>query len=137
MVPLLPSSWSYTAHGARSGGGSTPPRVAAGRQAQPCSPIMAWPDAVQGHFSEKDASEKMHCLLDFIAYAHSKNIIHRDLKVSEGGRARHAGGRWQGLARRLMCVHHGFVRACRCMHGCAATAGESRRFLPRRAAAYY
>jgi calcium-dependent protein kinase len=35
---------------------------------------------LQGHFSEKDASEKMHCLLDFINYAHSKHIIHRDLK---------------------------------------------------------
>ncbi|KAL6763509.1 kinase-like domain-containing protein [Haematococcus lacustris] len=34
----------------------------------------------KGHFSEKDAAEKMHCLLDFIANAHSKNIIHRDLK---------------------------------------------------------
>lgn len=32
---------------------------------------------VQGHFSEKDAAEKMQSLLDFIAYAHSKNIIHR------------------------------------------------------------
>lgn len=34
----------------------------------------------KGHFSEKDAAEKMQCLLDFIAFAHSKNIIHRDLK---------------------------------------------------------
>mmetsp|Transcript_11680 Transcript_11680/g.20735 ORF Transcript_11680/g.20735 Transcript_11680/m.20735 type:complete len:520 (+) Transcript_11680:218-1777(+) len=34
----------------------------------------------KGHFSEKDAAEKMQCLLDFIAYAHSKHIIHRDLK---------------------------------------------------------
>lgn len=35
---------------------------------------------VQGHFSEKDASDKMRCLLDFIAFAHAKNVIHRDLK---------------------------------------------------------
>lgn len=35
---------------------------------------------LQGHFSEKDASDKMRCLLDFIAFAHAKNIIHRDLK---------------------------------------------------------
>ncbi|GAX75024.1 hypothetical protein CEUSTIGMA_g2470.t1 [Chlamydomonas eustigma] len=34
----------------------------------------------KGHFSEKDAAEKMRSLLDFIAFAHSKNIIHRDLK---------------------------------------------------------
>lgn len=34
----------------------------------------------KGHFSEKDASEKMKSLLNFIAYAHSKDIIHRDLK---------------------------------------------------------
>lgn len=34
----------------------------------------------KGHFSEKDGADKMKCLLDFIAYAHSKNIIHRDLK---------------------------------------------------------
>eukprot|EP00955_Chlamydomonas_euryale_P028855 304062-Chlamydomonas_euryale.AAC.24 len=35
---------------------------------------------LQGHFSEKDAAEKIQCLLDFIQFAHSKNIIHRDLK---------------------------------------------------------
>lgn len=34
----------------------------------------------KGHFSEKDASEKMRSLLDFIAFAHSKHVIHRDLK---------------------------------------------------------
>jgi serine/threonine protein kinase len=33
----------------------------------------------QGHFSEKDAAEKMQNLLDFIDFAHSQNIIHRDL----------------------------------------------------------
>lgn len=34
----------------------------------------------KGHFSEKDAAEKMQSLLSFISYAHLKNIIHRDLK---------------------------------------------------------
>lgn len=34
----------------------------------------------KGHFTERDAADKMHCLLDFIAFAHSKHIIHRDLK---------------------------------------------------------
>lgn len=48
-----------------------------------CKPIFDVMHAAvcaQGHFSEKDAAEKLQCLLDFIAFAHSKNIIHRDLK---------------------------------------------------------
>ncbi len=36
----------------------------------------------KGHFSEKDAAEKMRSLLDFIAFAHSKNIIHRQVILS-------------------------------------------------------
>lgn len=35
---------------------------------------------LQGHFSEREAADKMKSLVDVIRFAHSKNIIHRDLK---------------------------------------------------------
>ncbi len=57
-----------------------------------CSPSCC--QSVQGHFSEKDAAEKMRSLLDFISFAHSKNIIHRYIVLGEtllnGALFRHA-----------------------------------------------
>jgi serine/threonine protein kinase len=47
--------------------------------AQPPSPTPRRPRP-QGHFSERDAAEKMRCLLDFAAFAHAKGVMHRDLK---------------------------------------------------------
>lgn len=31
----------------------------------------------KGHFSERDAAVVMRALLDFVCFAHSKNIVHR------------------------------------------------------------
>ncbi|KAK9838397.1 hypothetical protein WJX84_009183 [Apatococcus fuscideae] len=34
----------------------------------------------QKHFSEREAALKMHSIVDFLAYSHSKGIVHRDMK---------------------------------------------------------
>lgn len=34
----------------------------------------------QKHYSEKEAAELMRCLIDFLAFMHSKGLVHRDLK---------------------------------------------------------
>jgi serine/threonine protein kinase len=36
--------------------------------------------AAQKHYSEKEAAELMRCLMEFLAFMHSKGLIHRDLK---------------------------------------------------------
>lgn len=37
--------------------------------------------SVQEFYSERDARDVTHDILDAIAYCHSRNIVHRDLKV--------------------------------------------------------
>lgn len=34
----------------------------------------------QKHYSEKEAAELMRCLIEFLAFMHSKGLMHRDLK---------------------------------------------------------
>lgn len=36
--------------------------------------------APQKHYSEKEAAELMRCLVEFLAFMHSKGLMHRDLK---------------------------------------------------------
>jgi serine/threonine protein kinase len=51
------------------------------------------PQVIQrGHFSEQEAASLIQRLLDFVAFAHSNNVIHRDLKVCYFGRETAAAG---------------------------------------------
>lgn len=42
--------------------------------------IIAKTQSAEGHFSEHDAAQLVHDILDAIRYCHSKGIVHRDLK---------------------------------------------------------
>lgn len=65
----------------------------------------------QGQFTERDAAGIMKQLLEFLQYAHNKNVVHRDIKPENlillDDNAGGGSGRGAGRERRRGCEQWG------------------------------